>query len=70
MPLTCGCEFIPGAPVSSETIKAHYKHTLEALMFWELLIRKGTRQDTIKLAEASIALIDAIGEIYPEVSEQ
>jgi len=72
MPLACGCEVQGGAPVSREIIKAHYKHTLEALIFWELILRRGfsgepKRQDTIKLAEARIALLDAIKELYPEV---
>lgn len=72
MPLSCGCEVQAGATVSPETIKAHFQHTLEALIFWELIIRRDLvgsplRQDTVELAEARINLISAIEKLYPEV---
>ena len=74
MPLSCGCEVKAGIPVSPETIKAHFQHTLEALIFWELIIRRDLvgspfLQDKVKLAEARIVLIDAIEELYPEVKQ-
>ena len=74
MPLACGCEMRAGSPVSPETIKAHYKHTFESVLFWELILRRGPSGDlvfgdTLKLAEARIALLDAIEELYPEVKQ-
>jgi len=69
MALCCGCEMIGGSPVSMETLKAHYKHTFEVLLFWELMHRKGAiPSDNLKLSQARINLIEAIDELYPEAS--
>lgn len=72
MPLSCGCEIQGGAPVTPEMLKAHYKHTFEALLFWELLHRPQNPLDPekrIKLSEARLNLINAIDELYPEASK-
>jgi hypothetical protein len=71
MALCCGCEFRGGMNVSRETIKAHYKHTFEVLLFWEMLHRIPPidPERTMKLSQARIDLIDAIDELYPEVKE-
>lgn len=71
MPLSCGCNFQAGAPISQETLKEHYKHTLEAIIFWELIIDKGKPQGeaNLKLSEARIDLINAIDTLYPSASE-
>ncbi len=69
MGFCCGCTFIPGTPLTHEALKAHYNHTMETLLFWELMLRRksdpsGT--DTSKLSQARIDLINIIGELYPE----
>lgn len=79
MALSCGCEFFPGQPVSIETLKNHYRHTLEALVFWELLFRKPNTLDKkpepanlakeLRLSEARIQFIEAIEERFPELAE-
>ena len=71
MALCCGCEMVAGAPVSLETIKAHYKHTFEVLLFWELMHRRGRtpNENKLKLSQARIDLIEAIDELYPEASK-
>ncbi|GAJ15149.1 unnamed protein product [marine sediment metagenome] len=71
MALACGCEIRGGEPVSLDTIRAHYKHTFEALLFWELLRRpeKPDHELKMKLSQARIDLIEAIDKLYPEVSE-
>jgi len=78
MSLPCGCEMVPGAPVSFEIVKAHYKHTLQVLLFWEL-IRRSDRRDVedratadmkLKLSQARIALIECIEKLYPEAVSQ
>jgi len=38
MALVCGCEVVPGAPISQAILRDHAKHTLGVLFFWELLI--------------------------------
>lgn len=70
MALACGCEIRGGGPVSPETIKKHYKHTMEAIFFWELLRRPDTPQgeDRMKLSQARMDLLDAIDKLYPEAS--
>ena len=65
--LACGCELSPGAPVSKEMLKAHYEHTLSCLVLWELIMRRGSPQDTIDLAEHRIAILDAITKHFPEI---
>lgn len=71
MALACGCEIIGGGPVSQEVVKKHYKHTLEAILFWELLRRPGTPQgdDHMKLSQARCDLFDALDKLYPEASQ-
>lgn len=71
MALCCGCEMTPSEPVSLETIKAHYKHTFEVLLFWELMYRRGStpNENKLKLSQARIDLIEAIDALYPEASQ-
>lgn len=68
MPLACGCNVQPGEPFTHETLRAHYKHTMEALFFWELLRRPGVPQDdrNLKLSQARIDCLEAIDALYPE----
>lgn len=71
--LSCGCELFGGAPVSPETLKAHYKHTFETVLFWELLCRPFNPSNTdskLKLSQARIDLINAIDELFPGAREQ
>ncbi|KKL71571.1 hypothetical protein LCGC14_2093570 [marine sediment metagenome] len=78
MALGCGCEILAGAPVSLETLKAHYKHTLECLLFWELLVqpskspeeRYSVDSPNMKLSEARIALIGCLDRLYPDAVTQ
>lgn len=70
MSMSCGCEIRGGAPVSIETLRAHYKHTLESILFWELLRRPDQRrsEDGMKLSQIRIELIETIDKLYPEAS--
>lgn len=78
MSLSCGCEIRAGKPVTPETLKAHYKHTLECLVFWELLrspsedpeARYKVDSPNMKLSQARIDLISAIDELYPEAGKE
>lgn len=71
MALACGCEFRGGMAVDTELLKAHLKHTMEAIFFWEMIMRPGRDpMATTKLSQARIDLIDAIEELYPEVKEE
>lgn len=71
MALACGCVIEGGMPVSREGVKEHYKHTMEALFFWELLHRPDTPpgEDHLKLSQARIDMLDAIDKLYPEARE-
>lgn len=73
MALSCGCEIKGGMAVPKAMIQAHYKHTIEALLFWEIMVRPG--EDRVsearhKLSQARIDLVDAIEELYPEVKTE
>lgn len=69
MALCCGCELRGGMPVTEELLKEHYKHTMEVVLFWELIRRPGRDpMATQKLSKARLDLIDAIDELYPEAS--
>lgn len=72
MDLACGCAIAPGLPVSQETLKLHYKHTFEALFFWELLVRLNTPQDDrhIRLSQARAEWSEALEALYPELKEE
>lgn len=72
MTLTCGCNFNPWMLVSREVLQAHYKHTVEALLFWELIRPQGEtalEEGRLTLLQARINLVDAINELYPEAIE-
>lgn len=71
MALCCGCEMRSGMPVSLEMMKAHFRHTFEVMLFWELFRRPGVPQGdaNIKLSQARIDYIEAIETLYPEVKE-
>ena len=71
MSLSCGCQFRGGMPVGTELLKVHLKHTIEVILFWELIMRPGRDpMATAKLSQARIDLINAIEELYPEVKEE
>lgn len=72
MSLACGCEFNPGVPVTHETLRAHYGHTMEALLFWELMRRKDVTQDErhLKLSQARVDVLEAIDTLYPEAKSE
>ncbi len=71
MSLSCGCEFRAGMPVNTEMLKTHLKHTMEAIFFFELIMRPGRDPRTKeRLSLARIELINAIEEQYPEVKEE
>ena len=72
MAFSCGCEVKAGEPIPLETIRAHYKHTMEAILFWELMVRKGKDlgDDRLKLSQARIDLIEAIARMFPEVLKE
>ena len=67
--LFCGCTLKPGEPVDTAQLQAHYKHTLEAVFFWEVLRRQqpGSSATTLALSEVRIQLQDAICQLFPEV---
>jgi len=68
MSFPCGCQVTPGAPVPPKIIKEHYKHTIEVLLFWELLQRPGTPLSgkQIDLGLLRINYQEAIEKLYPE----
>ncbi len=71
MSLSCGCNFSGGMPVTDELLKEHYKHTMEAMFFWEM-IRKPGRDPlaTLRLSKARMELLNAIDELYPQAKEE
>lgn len=69
MALACGCEVRGGMPVTPELAQLHLKHTLEAILFWEIMIRPGAdplSEAKLKLHQSRANLIEAIEELYPE----
>jgi hypothetical protein len=67
--LACGCDMLAGFPVSTEMTKSHYEHTFQAMLMWEMMVRRNARlavTDT-ELAEARIAYFVALEKRYPEV---
>lgn len=77
MSLSCGCELRGGMEVSLEMLKEHYKHTFEALMFWELLMKPSLSPEerykidgpNMKLSQARIDILEAIDKLYPDASK-
>jgi hypothetical protein len=53
--------------------KVHYQHTFEALVFWDILVRKpkpdATPLKDARLSMARIEILDAIEERFPEVKD-
>jgi len=73
MSFSCGCHVLPGSDVTPEMLKAHLVHTVEAMLFWELLGRRTSPADRIgkvKLSTARQDFIEAVTALYPESVEQ
>lgn len=73
MALACGCEVKGGMAISNEMAQAHLKHTIEALLLWEIMRRPGddpASEARQKLILARIAVIEAIEELYPEAKSE
>lgn len=66
--LACGCNFSPGEPIPQATVKAHYEHTMGAMLMWELMRRPGQKQDLSEesLAFIRIRYIEALERDFPE----
>lgn len=71
MALCCGCEIRGGEALDLDEVKAHFRHTFEVMLFWELCRRPGVPQidANIKLSQARIDYIEAIETLYPEVRD-
>lgn len=68
MPLSCGCEMRGGMPITPGILEAHYKHTFEALLFWELIMRPGADEELgFLLTKARINYIKALEAKFPEI---
>lgn len=68
MALSCGCEIIGGMPVTEEMLKAHYKHTFECLLWWEMIRKLGEVQ-SFDMSLARIKLLEAIEAAHPVLKE-
>lgn len=69
--LSCGCQIRPGETILPGILKIHYRHTIETILIWELLHRKGEPQsdEHLKLSEARMNLLYSIMTLYPEAKE-
>jgi hypothetical protein len=68
----CGCRFAPGSPWPMEQVHAHYDHTFQALLLWELLVRKGEGQDvdrSMTMGTARNQLLDGLKTAFPELRD-
>ena len=62
--LVCGCRMTGGMPVSEEMLQEHYQHTLQCMLYWELVM--GADADKkLKLSMARIAYFDALQDLHP-----
>lgn len=70
MALCCGCEIHPGGPIDQRTLKEHYKHTIEVLLFWELMRQKQESEVWLegkaRLSQARIDILRIIDTLYPQ----
>lgn len=55
----CGCTVAPGMTLTVDDLERHYQHTMECLLYWEIIL--GTASDPTVREKASEARI-AIGE--------
>ena len=70
MTISCGCEFVGGMALTPEKLKEHYKHTIEVILYWELIMRLGRDPlTTLRLSNARVEFLNAIEQLYPEVKE-
>lgn len=71
MAFCCGCEVSPGRPLSEKIFREHFKHTMEVLLLWELIIRQGVDigDKRSNLSIARINYLEALEAIFPEVKE-
>jgi len=69
MSFSCGCNILPGSSVTPEVLKEHLLHTMEALLFWELIGRRNSPADRIgkaKISRLRADYIETLMAVYPE----
>jgi len=74
MSFSCGCHVLPGSDVTPEMLKKHLVHTMEAMLFWELLGRRNPQENSrlkqFQLSEARMHFINTVTELYPEALQE
>jgi len=65
--LSCGCEVQAGKEQTLEDRKKHAQHTVEALLYWELLIVPGgARHDAkVQITKARLEIQKAFDVLAP-----
>ena len=72
MSFSCGCSLLPGSSVTPEMLREHLLHTMEPMLFWELVGRRISPADRIgkaKITQLRVDYIEAILAVYPEACE-
>ncbi len=64
--LTCGCHFGPGVRVGETELKAHHKHTIEAMLMWDILRDANGQRSTVDLMSARIGYEEELDKAFPE----
>lgn len=71
MALSCGCEIVVGMAIDQYQLAAHYKHTLEVMLFWEMMHSVPPPEDnidsSIKLSQARIDYVEALEARFPQL---
>lgn len=63
--LDCGCTL--GPVMSPEQAKAHFGHTFQAIIVWDILMSPEGREADDKLMMARLAYIEALENAFPVV---
>ena len=64
--MSCGCGLQAGSPVLIEDMERHWGHTMECLLYWELIVGSGSDP---ALREKVAAARLAIGEFVEQRKE-
>ena len=68
MAMSCGCAIVGGMPVTTDWLKEHYKHTLEALIVWEIIIDPNSELSNFyadRIGELRLRYMEALDKHFP-----
>lgn len=64
--LDCGCDLQPGKPIQLADLKAHWRHTFNTMVIWDLMMDQNGQRSTVDLMQARLKYFEELEKTFPE----